>query len=174
MAVEGVGELADAQVPSLDLAVGAGGHEELPGRVEFDVEDRIGVGVVVLDDPLGSDIVELDLLVVRARAENGGVGGELHLVDDADMVVVALRFLFGLAVPDDDGPVVPTGGDEPDILREHCAAHPVGVVKTKLEFTVVDAPDLDGLVVAGGDQKLAVTGELNAADGGTVRFDGDG
>lgn len=106
-------------------------------------------------------------------SENGRVWGELNFVDYSDVVIVSLGFFFGFTVPDNNGSVVSTWGNESDVLGEYCASHPVGVGETKLKFAIIDTPDFDILVITGTDEELAIAGKLDTSDWGTVGLDLD-
>lgn len=93
-------------VPDLGGSVFGGGDEVGAVRMEVDALDWPLVPLVDLYDMLRAQVVELDLLVVRAGGDAVAEGVELDLVDDSRVLLVGLDGLLGVEIPDVDELVV--------------------------------------------------------------------
>ena len=76
MPIQGIEQLALSEIPDLELGIVRGRDQVVAGGVEGDGVYRGGVGVVVLQEALGTDIEDLDFSVVGGRGEVGAVGVE--------------------------------------------------------------------------------------------------
>lgn len=138
--------------------------------VEVDALDWSGVSLVDLDDVLGAQVVELDLLVVGAGGDGVAEGVELDLVDHPVVLLVGLDRLLRVEVPDVDHLVV--AGHHISCRGTKLAVpHPVAVLLQRiLQPPVHRRPNLHQLVVPARRQQQPVAGEVHPPDTRVVRF----
>ena len=75
-------------------------------RVEIDTLHWSLVSLIDLDHMLRTQVIQLDLFVMRAGGDAVAEGVELHLMDDSRVLLVSLDRFFGVQVPNMDQLIV--------------------------------------------------------------------
>lgn len=126
--------------------------------MEINLVDNISMRIVVLDLSFGSHIENLNLFVLGARRQTRAIGIELGVIDDTQMVVILSDDILGLSVPHKYGFVVAPRSNQPRVRSKHTDSHPVLMAhKGELELFLLGSEHLQGFVVGGCEQQLAVS-----------------
>uniref|UniRef100_A0A1I8IGQ7 BHLH domain-containing protein n=1 Tax=Macrostomum lignano TaxID=282301 RepID=A0A1I8IGQ7_9PLAT len=169
VAAQRVDEAALQQVVQAQGGVVAGGQQEVAAGMEGDAIGGALVHRVVLHQLVHADVPDLHGPVRGGRGHTVAGRVELHIVDQAAVLLEGADAVLRLAVPQAHGFVIRAGHDEAALGAEPSALHPVHVAaEGEQELLPLHSPHFHGLVVRAGEQPLVVGGEVNGPHAGRV------
>lgn len=131
----------------------------------------ISVGVVMLEEPLGTTVKDFDLLVRTTSCKAGAIWMIFNITDHSSMVNECVNQAGVNYVPQLYCSVVRSRCNHSWVKRKLCAAHPVLMSrKTLNELPFFSVPNFYQLIITSGNKQGSISVESNTLDWCWVPF----